>query len=161
MGVDRLENANPTLYTEKPRTRPSSGKEMDENVEDPIDSWEIFDLIRDINDPEHPYTLEQLNVVQEELIKVHQDEDETFVEVNFTPTIPHCSMATLIGLAIRVKLLRSLSAKVKVRVGITPGSHSTEESINRQLCDKERVAAAMENQTLMTAVNKCLVLAEE
>jgi hypothetical protein len=32
--------------------------------EDPIDAQEIFDYIRDINDPEHPYTLEQLNVVQ-------------------------------------------------------------------------------------------------
>ena len=53
----------------------------DESVEDPIDSWEIFDLIRDINDPEHPYTLEQLNVVQEELIKVFIDEEETFVKV--------------------------------------------------------------------------------
>ena len=30
------------------------------------------------------------------------------VSVLFTPTIPHCSMATLIGLSIRVKLLRSL-----------------------------------------------------
>uniref|UniRef100_A0A8R1IY83 FeS_assembly_P domain-containing protein n=1 Tax=Caenorhabditis japonica TaxID=281687 RepID=A0A8R1IY83_CAEJA len=58
--------------------------------------------------------------------------------VNFTPTIPHCSMATLIGLAIRVKLLRSLHPKVKVTVSITPGSHSTEESINRQLSDKVR-----------------------
>lgn len=54
----------------------------DENVEDPIDSWEIFDLIRDINDPEHPYTLEQLNVVQEELIRVFIDEEETFVKVS-------------------------------------------------------------------------------
>lgn len=53
----------------------------DENVEDPIDAWEIFDLIRDINDPEHPYTLEQLNVVQEELIQVHNEPKETYVEV--------------------------------------------------------------------------------
>ncbi len=36
------------------------------------------------------------------------------VFVHFTPTIPHCSMATLIGLAIRVKLLRSLPPRFKV-----------------------------------------------
>ncbi|ETN83094.1 hypothetical protein NECAME_17583, partial [Necator americanus] len=35
--------------------------------------------------------------------------------VRFTPTIPHCAMATLIGLAIRVKLVRSLHPKIKVR----------------------------------------------
>ncbi|CAI2348697.1 unnamed protein product [Caenorhabditis sp. 36 PRJEB53466] len=156
MGQERLENANPTLFDSKPRERPVTGFERDENVEDPIDSWEIFDLIRDINDPEHPYTLEQLNVVQEELIKVFIDEEETYVQVKFTPTIPHCSMATLIGLAIRVKLHRSLHSRIKVTVSITPGSHSTEESINRQLADKERVAAAMENQGLMHAVNECL-----
>lgn len=32
----------------------------------------------------------------------------------FTPTIPHCSMATLIGLSIKVKLLRSLPQRFKV-----------------------------------------------
>lgn len=63
---------------------------------------EVFDLIRDINDPEHPLTLEQLKVVAEELIKV-SSQTKT-VQVNFTPTIPHCSMATLIGLCIRVNL---------------------------------------------------------
>ncbi|CAD6197422.1 unnamed protein product [Caenorhabditis auriculariae] len=152
MGAERLENAAPTIYAVKARERPMTGKELDESVEDPIDSWEIFDLIRDINDPEHPYSLEQLNVVQEELITVHRDQKETFVDVSFTPTIPHCSMATLIGLAIRVKLQRSLHSKVKIRVAITPGSHSTEEAINRQLADKERVAAAMENQGLMQAM---------
>ncbi|PIO60391.1 hypothetical protein TELCIR_18111 [Teladorsagia circumcincta] len=151
----------------------------DESVEDPIDALEIFELIRDINDPEHPYTLEQLNVVQEELIRVQKDAKHTYVDVSdesdcfphfflnfrsssgcpwvrFTPTIPHCSMATLIGLAIRVKLARSLHPRIKVRVSITEGSHNTEEAINRQLADKERVAAAMENTSLMYAVNQCL-----
>ena len=53
---------------------------------------EIFDLIRDINDPEHPLTLEQLNVVTEEQIAIDADKHDT--KVMFTPTIPHCSMAT-------------------------------------------------------------------
>lgn len=35
-----------------------------------IDAAEIFEHIRDITDPEHPYSLEQLNVVEEELISV-------------------------------------------------------------------------------------------
>nr|CDJ92629.1 Protein of unknown function DUF59 domain containing protein [Haemonchus contortus] len=156
MGVERLENANPQIFSVKHHRRETTADEMDESVEDPIDALEIFDLIRDINDPEHPYTLEQLNVVQEELIRVQKDSKHTYVDVRFTPTIPHCSMATLIGLAIRVKLARSLHPRIKVRVSITEGSHSTEEAINRQLADKERVAAAMENSSLMHAVNQCL-----
>uniref|UniRef100_A0A914R8D6 MIP18 family-like domain-containing protein n=1 Tax=Parascaris equorum TaxID=6256 RepID=A0A914R8D6_PAREQ len=67
----------------------------------------------DINDPEHPLTLEQLNVVQEELISIDDEDDETIVDVRFTPTIPHCSMATLIGLAIRIKLMRSLHPSIR------------------------------------------------
>ena len=42
------------------------------------------------------------------------DDDGNSVHIFFTPTIPHCSMATLIGLSIRVKLLRSLPARFKV-----------------------------------------------
>jgi hypothetical protein len=34
----------------------------------------------------------------------------------FTPTVEHCSMATLIGLCIRTKLLRSLPPRFKVDI---------------------------------------------
>ena len=86
----------------------------------------ILDLIREINDPEHPLSLEELNVV--ELTKVEVDDDANKVEIHFTPTIPHCSMATLIGLSIRVKLLRSLPSRFKVDVRITPGAHASEHA---------------------------------
>lgn len=36
--------------------------------------------------------------------------------VLFTPTVEHCSMATLIGLCIRTKLLRSLPPRFKVDI---------------------------------------------
>ncbi len=36
--------------------------------------------------------------------------------VKFTPTVPHCSMATLIGLCIRVRLLRCLPPRFKVHI---------------------------------------------
>lgn len=39
---------------------------------------------------------------------------ESTIKVYFTPTIPHCSMATLIGLSLRVKLQRSLPPRFKV-----------------------------------------------
>lgn len=66
------------------------------------------------------------------------------------------SMATLIGLCLRVKLLRSLPARFKVDILITPGTHSSEAAVNKQLNDKERVAAALENSHLLHVVNKCI-----
>ena len=51
-------------------------------------------------------------MAQLEHIKVNNE--TKLVKVEFTPTIPHCSMATLIGLCIRVKLLRSLPYQYKV-----------------------------------------------
>ena len=112
--------------------------------------------------------------------------------VQFTPTVQHCSMATLIGLSLRVKLLRSLhprfkvcaaleavlgtqhrylpglqslvmpwlmdhlSGCVQVDIAVTPGGHSSEDAVNKQLNDKERVAAALENPNLLGLVEKCL-----
>ena len=56
--------------------------------------------------------------------------------------------AAVIGLCIRVKLDRCLPPRLKLRVYIAPGTHNTEESLNRQINDKERVAAALENPSL-------------
>eukprot|EP00002_Diphylleia_rotans_P006095 TRINITY_DN1540_c0_g1_i1.p1 TRINITY_DN1540_c0_g1~~TRINITY_DN1540_c0_g1_i1.p1 ORF type:complete len:182 (+),score=38.15 TRINITY_DN1540_c0_g1_i1:49-594(+) len=120
--------------------------------DDPFTAEEIFEYIRDIKDPEHPYSLEQLNVVRTELIAIEGKD----LCVQFTPTVPHCSMSTLIGLCIRVKLLRSLPFGFKIRVLVSPGSHSSEESLNKQLNDKERIAAALENPPLVNVVNQCL-----
>ena len=65
-------------------------------------------------------------------------------------------MATLIGLSIRVKLLRSLPRRFKVDVLISPGKHVSEDAINKQLNDKERVLAALENDNLLRVVNQCI-----
>lgn len=111
-------------------------------------------MIRGINDPEHPLTLEELHVLEKGLITV--DNANNVVKVLYTPTIPHCSMATLIGLSIRVKLLRCLPSRFKVSVEVNPGTHSSEHSVNKQLADKERVAAALENTHLIKVINQCI-----
>lgn len=174
-----LDNANPIVYEKKER-RVILKTENDDTVTDEIDSREIFDLIRGtyfiylylcnptvfilyyiyiyvtgIKDPEHPLTLEELNVVEEDNVIV--DIASKKVEVIFTPTIEHCSLASLIGLCIQVKLLRSIPAQYKIFVSIAPGSHSTEAVVNKQLADKERVAAALENNQLLEVINQCLV----
>lgn len=72
------------------RTLPARVSRADQNTDDGPD------LIRSISDPEHPLTLEQLAVVSSEQITVRNGKHPS-VLVQFTPTIPHCSMATLIG----------------------------------------------------------------
>jgi len=128
--------------------------DYDEDKVDEFDCYEVIDITRRINDPEHPLTLEQLNVVKRENIIVDNASETIFV--SFTPTSPHCSMATLIGLCLRVKLLRSLPQRFKVDVKITPGTHNSEAAVNKQLNDKERVAAAIENANLLSVINTCI-----
>ena len=39
---------------------------------------------------------------------------------------------------------------------ISPGKHVSEDAINKQLNDKERVLAALENDNLLRVVNQCI-----
>ena len=142
-----FENMTPLVYSRLP---PREGV-----VDDPFDTRGIFDLIRSINDPEHPLTLEELNVVTESQVVISK-EPTSCVHIYFTPTIPGCSMATLIGLSIKVQLLRTLPAHFKCCIEITPGTHNSEHAINKQLADKERIAAALENPHLMQVIDQCL-----
>ena len=97
------------------------------------------DLIRSITDPEHPHTLENLLVVSQGQVNISKD----LVNVEFTPTVPHCGAATIIGksdgpnsslinittgLCIRVRLLRSLPDRFKVDITIKPGTHQSERA---------------------------------
>ena len=65
------------------------------------------------------------------------------VNVEFTPTVPHCGAATIIGksdgpnwslvnsttgLCIRVRLIRSLPDRFKVDITIRPGTHQSERA---------------------------------
>ena len=192
------------------------------------------DLIRDIKDPEHPHTLEELNVVSEDCITVRhhissstgrrvlgvscalfclylidlhslpfyilpvaascdsqtqqhsssseasqqrhssetkpsptsdtsketeaeeEEEEELWIKIVFTPTVPHCSLATLIGLCLRVKLERCLETRFKLDITVSEGTHTIEGDVNKQINDKERVAAAMENPGLREMVEECI-----
>ncbi|KAM7430046.1 Cytosolic iron-sulfur assembly component 2A [Porites harrisoni] len=108
-------------------------------------------------DPELPQTLEELSVIEEEFIEIHQTgNDEYIIKIEFKPTAPHCSLATLIGLCLRVKLERSLPYKFKLDIFLSKGTHSTEDEINKQINDKERIAAAMENPNLKKIVEECI-----
>ncbi|KAJ2082171.1 Cytosolic iron-sulfur assembly component 2B [Coemansia sp. RSA 988] len=157
MNITQKVNTAPQVYEVESQTREVLKTDFDDSVSDPIDAKEVYDQIRKINDPEHPLTLEQLRVINCGHITV--DDAASHVVIEFTPTIPHCSMATLIGLCIRVRLLRSLPERFKVDIRVREGTHQSEADVNKQLNDKERVAAALENTYLLDVVNQCLATA--
>jgi len=134
----------------------TTDEQLDEKTQDM--KYQIYDLIRTIKDPEKPATLEDLNVVYENGVEVNTRRDLKLytVRIEFNPTVPHCSLATLIGLSIRIKVIRSILENVKLDIYIKEGAHTTEKEINKQINDKERVAAAMENPSLRDVVEKCI-----
>lgn len=131
---------------------------------DPIDEQEVYDLVSTISDPEHPVSLGQLSVIN--LSDIHITPSPALglpspntivrVSVDITPTITHCSLATVIGLAVRVRLEQALPPNYRVQVRCKENSHSQDEQVNKQLQDKERVAAALENDTLRGVLDKML-----
>jgi metal-sulfur cluster biosynthetic enzyme len=138
--------------------------DSDDAQEDPIDEQEIYDLISTICDPEHPLSLGSLSVVNlpdiHILPPVSPLSNISTVVVEITPTITHCSLATVIGLGVRVRLEQALPPRFRVDVRIKKGTHSTDDQVNKQLGDKERVAAALENGTLMGVLKKMLSTCE-
>ncbi|KAK3577317.1 hypothetical protein CHS0354_008412 [Potamilus streckersoni] len=117
----------------------------------------VYDLIRSIRDPEKAETLEELNVVSEESVTVKRfNSDEYLIKIEFIPTVPHCSLASLIGLCLREKLQKNFTERHKLDIFIKEGTHETVNEINKQINDKERIAAAMENPNLQKLVNECL-----
>jgi len=156
--MSAIDNPNPEVYSAKidllseEELAKRQRQEHDNEVADDIDELEVFDMIRNIEDPEHPLSLEQLRVVSLEQVKVNNQKRE--VEVSFTPTIPHCSSASIIGLMIRTKLGRGLPENYKIAVSITKGTHNSDTEISKQLADKERVSAALENKNISKQINK-------
>lgn len=167
--ADDMSSLEESLSSSSLSFSPSLDEEMDETTkeepsssaddeEDPIDEQEIFDLISTISDPEHPLTLAQLAVVNLQDISITQaprDQIST-ITIKITPTITHCSLATLIGLGIRVRLERSLPARFRIKIVIKEGTHQLELQVNKQLNDKERVAAACENDQLLGVILQML-----
>lgn len=145
----------------------SSTEESDNDSEaEPIDEQEIYDLIATMSDPEHPITLGALAVVSLPDISIkptipnRPNSVLRTVTVLITPTIQHCSLATVIGLGVRVRLEESLPPRFRVDVQIKEGTHSTADEVNKQLADKERVAAALWNPTLQSFIKKMMETCE-
>lgn len=162
---DDLLNAYPNYAPSwsPPSEEDLSSSDSDSDREE-IDEQEVYDLISTISDPEHPLSLGSLGVVSLPDIAIIPPSTPasriSTVRVLVTPTITHCSLATVIGLGLRVRLEQALPPRFRIDVRIKEGTHSTGDAVNKQLGDKERVAAAMENGTLVGVIRKMLSTCE-
>ncbi|KAJ7134660.1 hypothetical protein C8R44DRAFT_870266 [Mycena epipterygia] len=149
--------ANRSLWFRiKDRIHGEDDDEGSDEEDSDIDAQEVFDLIRSISDPEFLLiSLEDLQVVTLDRVFVKG----TNVTVEIRPTQPHCSSAALIGLAIAVRLLRSLQPRFRVRFTVMEGSYLSPEALCKQLNDKERVAAACESPALMNTLETMIARA--
>jgi metal-sulfur cluster biosynthetic enzyme len=121
-----------------------------------IDEIDVFDAICDIRDPELPNTLEELAVVTQDRVVV--DQTNRNIQISIKPTVKHCSLVSHISLCIRLRLQKRFSESLqayKLKILLLAGSHNTEVELNKQINDKERVAAAMENPELMKLIRQC------
>ena len=75
------------------------------------------------------------------------------------PTVPNCHLAMTIALCIRSKLnneLKDLGEDVersKIEVLVQEGKHETKYEIDKQVNDKERVLAALEDEHVQAAIS--------
>ncbi|KAG6069638.1 hypothetical protein E4U16_007539 [Claviceps sp. LM84 group G4] len=155
----------PSPFSDKDLTWPGCDNGSDDlSAPEPIDEQEIYDLISTISDPEHPVSLGQLSIVNINDIHITPSpacgvpDSNTIVQVmvEITPTVTHCSLATVLGLGVRVRLEQCLPPNYRVDVICRENTHSQDDQVNKQLADKERVAAALENDSLKGVLDKML-----
>ncbi|VFR02138.1 unnamed protein product [Cuscuta campestris] len=103
---------------------------------------------------QRPDSLEELHVITLDSIEV--DDTRSYVRVTFTPTNTGCGLTQVIGVCLRVKLTQSLPSRYKIDIRVAPGSHQSEAAVNKQLNDKERVAAALESPPFASMIRHCL-----
>ncbi|KAK4565458.1 hypothetical protein LTR86_004075 [Recurvomyces mirabilis] len=160
---DALAPAYPSLAGAPSPPEALSDLSSDEEREE-IDEQEVYDLISTISDPEHPLSLGSLGVVTLDDIKIVRPTSPrsriSTVTVLITPTTSACSLTTVIGLGVKVRLVNALPPRFRIDVRIKEGTSKTADEVNKQLGDKERVAAAMENRSLVSVVNNMLATCE-
>uniref|UniRef100_A0A7S1J9D3 MIP18 family-like domain-containing protein n=1 Tax=Eutreptiella gymnastica TaxID=73025 RepID=A0A7S1J9D3_9EUGL len=141
----------------------------DEPPSDGFDAADVLSIIGPIRDPEHPFSLAQLEVVSKDNIQVHVQPKESFgggqrmqdegrIRIVLKPTVAHCSFINHIALCIHARLQDYLPPDIhwKLDLGLVPGSHDRELEVVKQINDKERVCAALENPHLMKEVERCI-----
>ena len=101
-----------------------------------MDKSEVLAVLQKVNDPEHPISVVDMDIVTEDDIKIDSD----MVEVEFTPTVPFCPMGGAIGVIIKYAIEKELGVTAQVRV--KAGKHVQEKALNETLGDPDRYEEA-------------------
>ncbi|CAI2381511.1 unnamed protein product [Moneuplotes crassus] len=142
---------------EEPRTEKEKCLKM--TKEEKLLRDQIYDIIATIKDPEKPYTLEELDVVQEDLITVRKDDDLGYIHVmiKWIPTVPHCHLALTIALCMRAKIEQELAIpNLKIDIIVEKDKHQLKKEIDKQVNDKERYSAALEKEEVMAVIEELI-----
>ena len=94
---------------------------------------EILEVLKEVQDPEIPVSILELDMVSEDDITIESDNK---VKVTFKPTSAMCPMGSVIGVLIKKKLKDKLGVDAEVRV--RPGTHMNEEMVNDIINNKEK-----------------------
>ena len=94
---------------------------------------EILEVLKEVQDPEMPVSILELDMVNEDDITIESDNK---VKVTFKPTSAMCPMGSVIGVLIKKKLKDKLGVDAEVRV--RPGTHMNEEMVNDIINNKEK-----------------------
>ncbi|ORC92019.1 putative MIP18 family protein [Trypanosoma theileri] len=143
---------------------------------------DVFYEISTIRDPERTiFTLAELDVVAPERCSVTYNNHEGLricmagngsacgdvgvpkptglVMIVLKPTVPHCSLMGIICLSVYAKLKEVLPSSLcdwKIDITLVEGSHLQQDDVEKQIADKERVAAALENETLVKEIDRLI-----
>ncbi len=111
---------------------------------------EVLDVLRKVNDPEHPVSVLDLDIVTENDIEIADDT----VKVQFAPTVPFCPMGGAIGIIIKHALEKELD--IEAEVSVKPGSHVQEELLNQTLNNPDRYQEALGKLRNSGLIDQCI-----
>lgn len=98
-----------------------------------MEKKEILEVLKEVQDPEMPVSILELDMVNEDDITIESDKK---VKITFKPTSAMCPMGSVLGVLIKKKLKDALGVDAEVKV--RPGAHMNEELVNSIINSKER-----------------------
>jgi hypothetical protein len=129
----------------------------------------ILSQLNSIIDPEYPILIFDLEILKLESIIIKNKIFSQLVsyEISFFPTYGQCKLAPLLGISIIMSILKKSTLKkafkqinkkwsLNFKIILTNENHSTGENITKQLNDRERLSAALENSSIRLSVLKCM-----
>lgn len=131
----------------------------------------ILSQLNWIIDPEYPILIIDLEILKLESIIIKNKIFSQLVsyEISFFPTYGQCKLAPLLGISIIMSILKKSTLKkafkqtnkkwsLNFKIILTNKNHTAGENITKQLNDRERLSAALENSSIRLSVLKCMKL---